>query len=239
MIRRISALLLISGTLWLAHAPRIAALPQSYEGGSTSYDVSWPNCKATPPTVVAGIVGATGGLNFANNPCLATEATWFSNTSLYSNTGYKAVAAPAYAGWPKRCSLDDQKCLAYNWGYNAGRYAVAYAASQGVHAGIWWLDVETVNSWSDVVRYNRASIQGTYDAIKHYTVVAAVGVYAYPGQWDRLTDSWRPGWPAWAATGTNDRATAIRACEEPSFSGGAIWLTQYTRRLDEDYVCPR
>jgi hypothetical protein len=214
------------------------AAKNPYIAGSMGYDVSWPNCKARPPMMPAwGIVGVTGGLNFRQNPCLRQESSWFMNLSLYANTGYKAADAPKYANFPRQCDLSDEACLAYNFGFNAGKYAVDYASAQGVHAAMWWLDVETVNSWSDNVRLNRASIRGEADAIKRYTVVATVGVYAYYGQWDRLTGNWRPGWPNWSATGSSERSDAVAFCRDHHFTGGPTWITQYTLRLDQNYAC--
>jgi hypothetical protein len=215
----------------------LAASP--YVAGSTGYDVSWPNCRAAPPVMPPwGVVGVTGGLNFRQNVCLSQEANWFRNLSLYANTGYAgAVAARKYADFPRHCGHDDETCLAYNFGFNAGKYAVDYAASQGVHAAMWWLDVETENSWSDNVQFNRASIQGEADAIKRYTVVATIGAYSYPGQWDRITGNWRPGWPNWAATGSLERADALTFCRDHNFTGGPTWLAQYTIRLDQNYAC--
>lgn len=215
------------------------AAENPYVAGSTGYDVSWPNCKAQPPLMPPwGVVGVTGGLNFRQNPCLKAESNWFLNLSLYANTGYAgAAAARKYAPFPRYCHTDDEACLAYNFGFNAGKYAVEYAASQGVHAAMWWLDVETENSWSDNVQLNRASIQGEADAIKRYTVVATVGAYSYPGQWDRITGTWRPGWPNWSATGSLERGDALSFCNGHNFTGGPTWLAQYTVRLDQDYAC--
>jgi len=43
---------------------------------------------------------------------------------------------------------------------------------------------------------------------------------------------------AWAATGSVRDHDAHTACNEPSFTGGKLILTQYTLQLDQDYVCP-
>jgi hypothetical protein len=216
----------------------VSALPL-FKAGSVGNDVSWPNCRANQPKQAAfGIVGVTGGLVFAPNPCLVDEAHWFDNPSLYVNTGYAgAVKAIKYAEYPKHCVNDDESCLAYNYGYNAGIYAVYYADSQLVHGTMWWLDVETENSWSENTEYNRSSLLGTADAIKHETLFADIGYYSYPGQWDKITGKWRNGYPTWAASGSEKRQDAIEACGWPSFTGGHSVLAQYTKRLDNDYVC--
>jgi hypothetical protein len=99
--------------------------------------------------------------------------------------------------------------------------------------------VERDNSWDDDPLVNRASIQGTYDAIRRETVAARVGIYSYPGQWDVITGAWRPGnIPAWAATGELFAKSALVACNAPSFTGGPVWLGQYTEGLDRNVPCP-
>jgi hypothetical protein len=202
-------------------------------------DVSWPNCNATPPNDAAfGIVGATGGLVFYPNPCLFEEAHWFTNLSLYMNTGYAGKSnAEKYVSYPLHCNISDESCLAYNFGYNAGMYAIDYAASQYVHTNVWWLDVETENSWSTNTAYNRASLVGMVAAIKQNTLLPTIGFYSYPGQWDAITASWHNGYPNWAATGSDSYQTATSYCRGQAFNGGQTWLTQYTTRLDNDYAC--
>jgi hypothetical protein len=206
--------------------------------GMIGRDVSWPNCEARPPrNAPFGIVGVTGGLVFRPNPCLFIEAHWFTNVSLYLNTGYKKTVAVKFSSFPRSCTHDNETCLAYNFGYNAGVYALSYAASQYVHAHTWWLDVETENSWSASPMYNRASLSGMIDAIRQNTLLSNIGFYAYPGQWKIITDGWKNHSPAWAATGNDSYAVAKRACALPSFTGGKIVLTQFILDLDHDYIC--
>ena len=211
----------------------------SYSAQKVGHDVSWPNCRAVPPRDNQfGIVGVTGGLVFRPNPCLFEESHWFNDLSLYMNTGYagKDRAAP-YAHYPRLCNDSDEACLAYNFGYNAGVYALNYAASQYVHSNRWWLDVETENSWSDNSAYNRASLNGMVDAIRQHTLLPTIGYYSYPGQWSTITGAWQNGYPNWAATGDDDYGKAVAFCQGQAFTGGPTWLTQYTTRLDNDYVC--
>jgi len=211
-----------------------------YASLPTGYDVSWPNCGATPPTVPTwGIVGVTGGLSLHANHCLPLEMSWFTQpTDLYVNTGYSGrLLALPHSHTPRNCTPYDESCIAYDYGYAEGVYAVQLAARQGVHATIWWLDVETDNSWDIIPTVNRASIQGTIDAIRKETVIGRVGIYAFPGQWDVITGDWQPNLPAWVATGSDDRAAAEQACTQPSFTGGPVWLTQYTVGLDRNIAC--
>ncbi len=210
-----------------------------YPAQKIGHDVSWPNCNAQLPVKSPfGIVGATGGLVFHPNPCLFEESHWFSNLSLYMNTGYAGkIRAVPYESYPRHCSLADETCLAYNFGYNAGKYAIMYAASQYVHSNVWWLDVETENSWSTNTGVNRASLIGMVAAIQKNTVLPVIGFYSYPGQWNTITGGWQNGYPNWVATGNDRLQTATAYCDGQAFNGGKTLLTQYTTRLDNDYVC--
>ena len=85
-------------------------------------DVSWPNCNKTVAlnNTEWGIVGVNGGLDFHQNPCLATETNWFSHYGLYINTGYPGIAvAREYSTGPDLCATDDQLCIAYDYGYQS------------------------------------------------------------------------------------------------------------------------
>ncbi|HKU18149.1 MAG TPA: hypothetical protein VJP80_02640 [Candidatus Saccharimonadales bacterium] len=221
-------------------APGSDTLPPYYTPGTTGYDVSWPNCNSQLSRLAAwGVVGVTGGLVFHANPCLEQESTWFRAVSLYVNTGYPGGSRAAqFATLPRHCAAHDERCLAYNYGYNAGLYSVRLASKYNIHAAWWWLDVETENSWSDDPYVNRESLVGMIDAIKRQTVFARVGFYSYPGQWALITGNWAgENLPAWAATGSRERGAAIAACKAESFTGGPLMLTQYTATLDRNYVC--
>jgi hypothetical protein len=221
-------------------APVYAAVPE-YIAEQTGVDVSWPKANCQVPARFLrswAIVGVDGGLDFTKNPCLRSEASRVSDYTLYANTGYPDTAfGRHFTATPRHCSRGNMICLAYDYGYANGVYTVKYAASQGLHATRWWLDVETDNSWTNNIYVNRASIAGEAAAIRRETVVGQVGVYSYPGQWDLLTGNWRNGMPNWSATGSLERSVAKSFCKNENFTGGGTWMTQYTVRLDEDYVC--
>ncbi len=235
---------LLVGTLIIVSfmtAPALAAAVPTYVAGTTGVDVSWPKSNCNVPTKYLrswAIVGVDGGLDFTKNPCLAGEVARVSNYALYANTGYPEDARGyRYTTYPYNCGANDYACIAYDYGYANGVFTVKYAASQGLHSTMWWLDVETDNSWTDNIYVNRASIAGEAAAIKAETVIGSVGVYSYPGQWDLLTGNWKNGLPNWAATGGLTRADALAFCRGQDFTGGGTWMAQYTVRLDEDYVC--
>jgi hypothetical protein len=213
------------------------ALTRSYSP-STITDVSWPNCKLNLSPMSGGIVGVNGGLDFHKNRCLFKESRMYNNYSLYLNTGYAgAKLALKYKDYPLTCTKTNDLCLAYNYGYMAALYSLNYATSQGVHSYMYWLDVETDNSWSSNPYVNRAELIGMYNAVSKYAFLSKVGFYSYPGQWNLLTAKWQTGLPAWAASGTASYKQSVKDCNEASFDGGELWLTQYTTKLDHNVLC--
>jgi hypothetical protein len=203
-------------------------------------DVSWPNCNKTVAlnNTERGIVGINGGLDYSLNPCLATETNWFSHYGLYINTGYLGVAAARkYSVGPDLCAVDDQLCIAYDYGYQATAYDIRYSIRLGLVSPLWSLDVETANAWSDNPLDNSASLQGVIDAIKQLTFKPTIVIYSTPDQWASVTNNWRPQVISWLGTGDTSLAMAVNACQEPSFTAGPLWLTQYTPLLDQDYAC--
>lgn len=219
----------------------VASAQGVYVKGMTGHDVSWPttNCMAKVPDGTAfGIVGVTGGLDFTKNNCLVFEAGEFSSPSLYMNTGFPGITQAAiYTHAPLKCTNTNGVCVAYNYGYQAAMYALIYADSQLVHSTVWWLDVETENSWSADYQENQATIQGMVTAIRQHVFLATIGVYSTPLQWAEITGGWKDDLPNWVGTGSTVRSDALAACSEDDFTGGGTELTQYILQLDTDYVC--
>jgi hypothetical protein len=215
--------------------------PKGTHFTSSVVDVSWPNCHQTTVSSETGIIGVTGGLDFRPNPCLSEEPSWFSHIALYMNTGYPGIVrARKFINTPQHCGRNSSLCLAYNYGYNASRYAINYANQSGAHSNIWWLDVETENSWSNSIAVNRAVLQGNIDALRQTIPFVQVGIYSSPLQWQQLVSRWHNHVPSWVATGalgSQGVKAAITACRQPSFTGGTNWLAQYTPSLDVDYAC--
>ncbi|MGH7142381.1 MAG: hypothetical protein ACREF5_02865 [Candidatus Saccharimonadales bacterium] len=217
----------------------IGWIPASYSS-RTVVDISWPNCKITPvDNSTFGIVGVNGGLDFRPNPCLALESSWFSHLSLYLNTGYPGKSfGEKFKSYPNKCNLKNTICLAYNYGYNATIYSLKYAAKEGAHTTHWWLDVETDNSWTNNPIINRASLEGAIFALRQNSFLPLkIGFYSTKTQWDIITGNWRNYLPSWVGTGSSSSKAAVRACKQPSFNGGSILFSQYTKGLDKNYVC--
>lgn len=227
------------GLILFHHAVAAKSL---YQAGSTGVDVSWPpsNCSAKPPGYASfGIVGVTGGLNFVQNNCLYRQSHQFNQLSLYINTGYPGTAkAKKFTSVSKSCPYTNLPCLPYNYGYSAAEYALLYADSQNVTSNTWWLDVETMNSWSENVKDNQASIQGAIDAINKGNIFRPnIGIYSTPRQWKIITGGWKNKMPAWIGTGSSYRKDAKAACLDPPFTGGENVLSQYVLELDHDFSC--
>lgn len=210
-----------------------------YATGSTGVDVSSPNCGASIPKVSFGIVGVTGGLVYSHNSCLKTQAAKFSNLSLYMNTGLNTDSGSSYYQAAQVGCNGDVYCAAYNYGAYAAKDALDYAASQGVSSNKWWLDVETMNTWSNDALQNQQSLQGAFDTLSA-SGATTVGVYSTTAQWKDITGSWQNQWPSWGATTWTSARQAAKYCTGHQFTGGTSLLMQYQEKrsnLDQDVAC--
>lgn len=210
-----------------------------YPAGSTGVDVSYPNCATAIPNVSYGMVGVTGGLVYSHNACLAAQASRFSNLSLYVNTGLNTSTSSSYYAQAQAGCNGDVYCAAYNYGYNAAKDAISYAAVQGVSSPKWWLDVETSNTWDSDVLQNRRSLQGAYEALQA-NGATTIGAYSTTYQWQTITGSWKNGWPGWGATTFTTAKQAQTYCTGHEFTGGPSLLMQFKSKqskLDQDVAC--
>jgi hypothetical protein len=216
----------------------VASAQGIYQSGTNGVDVSYPNCGSSVPSTDFGIVGVTGGLPFRPNNCLVAEASHFRNLSFYINTAYPGQSyGLKYQTSPNSCASDDLTCLAYNYGYNAGQYATSYAKNQGLSASTWWLDVETMNSWTPNAVQNVQSLQGMTDALKT-AGTGTVGIYSTTAQWGTITGGWQNGYPNWGASTWKTARQAKTFCNGHEFTGGPTYLIQYKgKNLDQDYAC--
>jgi hypothetical protein len=228
--------IMLSSLVLFAHG---AFASTFYASGSEGLDVSYPNCSTKVAAVSFGIVGVNNGVVYGHNTCAATQAKNFSNLSLYINTGLNASTSSSYYVQAQVGCNGDVYCAAYNYGYNAAKDAVAYAASQGLSSSKWWLDVETMNAWNSDASQNQKSIQGSYDALTA-NGAALVGVYSTTAQWQSITNSWQNNWPSWGATTWTTAKQAQTYCTGHQFTGGPSLLMQYKNKqskLDQDVAC--
>jgi hypothetical protein len=261
---RIFALTIFSITVLFSGATALAAKPAPSASGSVPLgnDISWPQCNKTLPKGQAfGIVGVNNGLANNTNPCLSTQLSWAQQSiggtnqpkvALYVNT-----ANPGLTGswWPTSndyggatvynpygtCNHGDDAACAYIYGY-AKAYDDANIRGISNPAGyVWWLDVETINSWETNKTANAADLEGM--SAYFQSIGASVGLYSTSYQWGKIAGSvssssnlnnlksWIPG--------ANSQAGAKSNCSLPPLtSGSTVTLTQFvSKNLDYDYSC--
>jgi hypothetical protein len=235
------------GTLFALSQGTVSAAGP-YTSGTTGYDVSYPNCSLGGETGSFAVVGVTGGRPFSANSCASSEyssASATGNVALYFNTGY--------SGAYKHSVYTDCTTLSQSYaGDSAHRTAFAIGCSEAEYAQrhapgtptVWWLDVETGNSWSSTKTLNQATIQGAVTRLEGVATYG-VGVYSTAASWSTIAGTgWNPSGLAadWLATGATSSTGASSSCSQ-SFSGAHVWLVQYSARTttgsayDGDLAC--
>ncbi len=237
------AIILSAGALVLVFLAFADASSSPYPAGGRGHDISFPQCNRPLPHIEAfAVIGVTGGRPFTNNPCLFNEYAWATLAptapSLYMNVSgaFGSTADRGNTGPAGACGANDTSCRAYNYGFNAARDARAYASSAGVASQVWWLDVETANSWWPETAYNQRVIQGAHAffALAGLTV----GVYSTNYQWNLLMGSYRPQLPVWYATAAGYAGAPAYCANAYDFAGGGVLLVQYYGGdFDADYAC--
>jgi hypothetical protein len=226
---------------FFSYSTRVSAA-EVFPEGSTGHDVSFPQCSVALPRMpyAFGIVGVTGGKPFNHNPCLGSQYAWAAQSgrqpSLYMNlkSPVGTNAEEALTGPAGNCAPADQACLAHNFGYKAAQHAVTYARLQNAIAASWWLDIETMNTWSGDTAMNAIVIGSAIEFLK--TQGVPVGIYSAPDQWRQIAGTYSPGLPVWIAMAPS-ASTAPTYCSR-SFAGGEVQLVQYiVGGFDMNYVC--
>jgi hypothetical protein len=115
------------------------------------------------------------------------------------------------------------------------RDAIAYGNASGVKSPMWWLDVETVNTWSADQTVNARIVQGAIDELRRQHL--NVGIYSTGYQFRLITGNYSPGIAVWIA-GAPDLETAATWCSG-GFGGGTAWMVQTLPTVfDENVACP-
>ncbi len=238
------------------------------------YDISYPQCGRKLPTDHHfGIVGVNGGNAATFNPCLAEQLVWADSAQqhpkqdkvqLYVNTANPAQESIYnWKSWPTSGSTPYDECsgvknnsLACSWqyGWNRSAETEAYFIEKAQEAGIelntsnliWWLDVETMNSWQsgsrEALEKNVAALEGF--AAYYKAQGARIGLYSTEYQWEVITGNFigsnsnLNALPNWRPSGAS-LANAINNCGVPPLTaGGSIVLTQYVKKnLDHNHSC--
>ncbi len=211
---------------------------------SAMVDLSWPNCGRLPKEYFSkAIVGVTGGLDFHANNCAGNEASMAETYELYVNTGNPGLPKiNRFNNNPLACRGSSLLiCNSFNYGYHAATYALRQASMANLHSALWWLDVETDNSWTASKNANRADIYGMLEAFSAVSFLKPkIGIYTTTNQWHAIVGNWTLGLPLWLATGSTSKETAQHACLSSSVTGKPVSMTQYLSKdgtLDYDYNC--
>jgi hypothetical protein len=262
LILKIASLLLIANVFLLSGATAFAAKTTAAPATLLGNDISWPQCNKTLPKGQAfGIVGVNNGLANNTNPCFATQLSWALASS--GGTGqpkaalYVNTANPGLGGswWPSSndyggstidnpygtCNHSDTAACAYMYGY-----AKAYddANIRGVNnpsSYLWWLDVETINSWESNKTANKADLEGMNAYFQ--SIGASVGLYSTSYQWSQIAGSVDPSsnlynLKSWVPGARNESAAKSNCSLPPLTAGGNVALTQFvSKNLDYDYSC--
>jgi hypothetical protein len=229
------------------------------------YDVSFPQCGTPLPSGQAfAVVGVNAGIGTSTNPCLADELAWADLSS--GATGQPAAAVyvntanPGQLGswWPRsdrtrtgarvenphgRCTGAEDAACAYVYGWSI---AADDAFARGVTdpaERFWWLDVETMNTWSWNTRTNTAVLQGMAALLQR--IGGGVGLYSTHRQWTTITGGGDmpaelEGLPDWLSGATTAAEARAHCASAPLTRGGVVTVVQWvTPELDGDLACPQ
>jgi hypothetical protein len=180
---------------------------------------------------------------------------------VYLNTANPGQVINQVTTWPSSGSTPYGECdgtnsMACSWEYGWERasnsilsFFVPVAGAAGVDNEpshyIWWLDVETTNTWqtgsTDALARNRATLEGMTASI--IARGGRVGLYSTHQQWAQIVGSVpsssnlasRPSWLA----GSDSLSDARSDCRNPALTpGGRVTLTQYiVNGFDRNHAC--
>lgn len=224
---------------------------------------------------IVGINGgnaATANSCLADQLAWAAKAKTGSNQSkkqVYVNTANPGEVIDQVNTWPTtsndsngytpinpygECNGDNDSACSWLYGWNRSIYTEELfkkaAANKGLSSNtseyVWWLDVETMNTWqsgsNEALIRNTAAIEGfgAYYQSKN----AAIGLYSTAVQWGEITGnnitptSNLNGLPNWRPSGASLSNAKTNCKVDPLTPGGYISLTQYVvKNLDHNHSC--
>jgi hypothetical protein len=239
--------------LLLGTVPAVAAQAAPLNG----YDVSWPQCPTSaggsglplpPASAQFVVVGLTKGLPFTANPCLASQVGWARQNAVpaqaYTVAAFPTGAQLSQYGSQGPWSATTRAAQLSNVGYAEARYALTSLSGAGFDPGVVWIDIEPrpAQPWPTASaaqqRENRYVVEGLMRGLRD--AGRPYGIYSYLSAWQSITGSWwQPGVPVWSPAGHLDYPTEAQdKCTQPSFSGGHVYLAQWTDDVyDYDITC--
>ena len=238
--------------------------PSSSYGSYSQSELYWAAAHATGTTTqpkVSLYVNTGDPGNLYNGSAIADWPTSSSaadpygsctTTTVTTSTGTAVVGQTSTAcAWQyghDRATQDGAWLTQEAQAVSAQESSVAVAAQPSAY--VWWLDVETANSWQSGtagLQMNVADLQGMVQGLTDAGVsgAGAVGVYSTRYQWSTITGGSTgsagtslAGLPDWLP-GASTQSGAVSNCSAAAFTGGKVVLTQWTARsLDSDYACP-
>jgi hypothetical protein len=200
----------------------------------------------------------------------AVGGTTQPKAQLYVNTANPGEVIDQITTWPTNntdktgyttenpygiCTGANDMACSWQYGWNRAveditdRFEPA-AMKAGVNAVassyVWWLDVETVNTWQSgstaALERNRAALEGM---TSHFQAKgAAVGIYSTNYQWDQIVGSTVTASSnlyslnSWMAGARSLRGAKANCANPPLTAGGRVTISQYiSGSLDYDYSC--
>jgi hypothetical protein len=139
------------------------------------------------------------------------------------------------------CTGETDAACAYMYGW-AKAYDDAYI--RGISEPddyLWWLDVETENSWNGSQEENRAVLEAMTDFF--HSIDAEVGIYSTSYQWGQIVGTVPEGsslynLPSWLAGARTANGAKSNCSLPPLTAGGEVTLTQFVSKgFDYDYSC--
>ena len=253
---------MFSGGVAVAAKPSSKPAPGPTPTTLLGNDISWPQCsKSLPKGQAFGIVGVNDGLANTTNPCFATELAWAQKSA--GGTGqdkvalYVNTANPGLTGswWPTSntyggttvsssygtCDGSDTPACAYVYGYAKAYDDVNIRGVSNPSSYLWWLDVETGNSWETDKTANTADLEGMTAYFQ--SIGARVGLYSTGTQWGQIVGSLSTGsnlnnLKSWMPGARSQSSAQANCSASPLTPGSTVTLTQFvSKNLDYDYSC--
>ena len=230
---------------------------------AVGYDVSHPQCDENLPRERAfAVVGVNGGLSTRANPCLQEQLTWAWESSgevdwqpraqLYLNTANPGQLLDEVTTWPQSgatpygaCDGGNSTACSWQYGWERAQNSVLSFFTPAARAArvdsqpsryVWWLDVETMNTWQygsdEAADRNRATIEGM--AAYLLSRGAEVGVYSTGRQWGQIVgevddDSVLAELDSLLAGSVSAEQATAACSDDPLVADGDVALAQYVR----------
>lgn len=171
-------------------------------------------------------------------PTNNTDPTGYTPSNPYNTcTGNNDLACSWQYGWNRAAQDYTERFLPA---------AITAKIDRAISSYVWWLDVETENTWqsgsTEALARNTATLEGM---TSYFTMSGAkVGLYSTASQWATIAgttvdlNSNLNKLPNWRPSGSS-LTNAITNCSVPPLTnGGYISLTQYVQQnLDKNHSC--